>query len=163
VRLLEQVFAGLRGVLHYRVHEYAEQAGPGGQALPRFAAEAQAFAEYSPPVSSELGTLTLGADVHVDETIDYPSRDPASLGPNELPPGTLAGRTDTIVGAGTSDSFVSPHFGYDLYLTYRPPIEHLSFMASLEQVGNAVRYGESRLFLFHRDETELVLRVTATY
>jgi hypothetical protein len=163
VRLVDQLFAGVRGLLHYRVNEYAEQAGPGGEALPRFVADALLFAEYSPLVSAEHGTLTVGADIHADATIDYPSRDPASLDPDDLPPGTLGGRTDTILGAGTSDSFYNPHFGYDLYVLYQPPIEHVLFMASLEQVGNAVRYGESRLFFFHRDETELVLRVVGTY
>ncbi len=163
VRLFDQLFAGLQGALHYRAYEYAEQAGPGGEALPHYVAEVLAFAEYSPLVSPELGTLTLGADVYADETIDYASRDPASLRAADLPPGTLAGSTDTLVGAGTNDTFVSPHFGYDFYVTYRPPIEHLQVTASIEQVGNAVRYGESRVFLFHRDETELVLRLTATY
>lgn len=163
VRLLDRLFAGLQGALHYRAYEYAEQAGPGGEALPHYAAEVLAFAEYSPLVSRELGSLTLGADVYADETIDYAARDPASLRAADLPPGTLAGSTGTLLGAGSNDTFVSPHFGYDFYVTYRPPIEHLQLTASIEQVGNAVRYGESRVFLFHRDETELVLRLTATY
>jgi hypothetical protein len=162
VRLVDQLFAGLRGVLQYHAHEYAEQAGPGGEALPRVVAEMLAFAEYSPLVSPTLGTLTVGADVYADQTIDYPSRDPGQLSGSELPPGTLAERTDSFVGAGTTDTFASPHLGFDLYVVYQP-LEHLQFMASLEQAGNAVRYGESRLYLFNRDETEIALRVLATY
>jgi hypothetical protein len=163
IRLTDQLFGGLRGVLQYHAHGYAEQSGPGGEALPRVVMEALAFVEYSPLVSPSLGTLTVGADVYADQTIDYPSRDPGEISEGELPPGTLADRTDTLVGAGSTDTFSSPHFGYDLYVVYQPPIEHLQFMASLEQVGNAVRYGESRLFLFNRDETEFALRVVVTY
>jgi hypothetical protein len=163
VRVTDQLFTGLRGVLQYHAHGYAEQSGPGGEALPRVVVEALAFLEYSPLVSPSLGTLTVGADVYSDQTIDYPSRDPGQISADELPPGTLADRTDTLVGAGSTDIFSSPHFGYDLYVVYQPPFEHLQFMASLEQVGNAVRYGESRLFLFNRDETEFALRVMVTY
>jgi hypothetical protein len=161
VRLTGQLFAGLRGLLQYRAHEFAEQAGPGGQALPLLVAEALAFAEYSPIVSPELGTLTLGADVYADQTIDYASRDPGSLDANTLPPGTLDG--DDVLGAGTTDTFSSPHFGFDLYVIYQPPVEHVLLMASLEQAGNAARYGETRLYLFHRDETEVALRVLLSY
>jgi hypothetical protein len=161
VRVTGQLFAGLRGLLQYRAHEFAEQAGPGGQALPRLVAEALAFTEYSPIVSPELGTLTLGADVYADQTVDYPSRDPGSLDAGDLPPGTLDG--DDVLGAGTTDTFSSPHFGFDLYVIYQPPVEHVLLMASLEQAGNAARYGETRLYLFHRDETEVALRVLLSY
>ena len=44
-----------------------------------------------------------------------------------------------------------------------PPLEHLLFMASLEQVGSAQRYGETHVYLFHRDETELALRMIVQY
>jgi hypothetical protein len=163
VRVVDQLFTGLLGVLQYHAHDYAEQAGPGGEALPRVVAQALAFVEYSPIVSPSLGTLTVGADAYVDQVFDYPSRDPGQLSASELPPGTLAESTDTIIGSGTTDAFSNPRFGYDLYVVYQPPIEHLLFTASLEQGGNAVRYGETRLFLFHRDETELALRMQLMY
>jgi hypothetical protein len=161
VRVTGQLFAGLRGLVQYRAHQFAEQAGPGGPALPRLVAEALAFAEYSPIVSPELGTLTLGGDVYADQTIDYPSRDPGSLDAADLPPGTLD--SGDVLGAGTTDTFASPHFGFDLYVIYQPPVEHVLLMASLEQAGNAARYGETRLYLFHRDETEVALRVLLSY
>jgi hypothetical protein len=163
VRVTDQLFTGLLGILQYHAFDYAEQVGPSGEALPRVVAQGLAFVEYSPIVSPSLGTLTVGADMYVDDVIDYPSRNPADLGASELPPGTLADRTDTIIGAGSTDTFSSPHFGYDVYVVYQPPVEHLLFTASLEQAGNAVRYGESRLFFFHRDETEFALRVQLMY
>ena len=163
VRVVDQLFTGLRGVFQYHAHEYAEQSGPGGEALPQFVAEALAFAEYSPLVSATAGTVTLGADVYVDQTFDYPSRDPGSLPAEALPPGTLDARRDTILGEGTTDRFSSPQFGWDVYALYQPPIEHVLVMASLEQVGSAVRYGESRVYLLNRDETEVALRLILTY
>jgi hypothetical protein len=161
LRITGQLFAGMRGILQYHAHEYAEQAGPGGLSLPRVVGEALAFAEYSPLVSPEHGTLTIGADVYANQTIDYPSRDPGNVVGAGLPPGTLD--SDSIRGTGTTDTFSSPNVGYDLYVMYQPPIEHVLLMASLEQVGSALRYGEYRVNLFHRDETELGLRLLLTY
>jgi hypothetical protein len=163
LRLVGELFAGVRGTLHYRFHEYAEQAGPEGGTLPRFVAGLAPFVEYSPLVSDKWGTLTVGADFVGDETVDYPSRDPASIGSSQLPPGTLAGSNGSIGGAGSNDSFVTPHYGYDLYAVYAPPIPYLSFIVSLEQSGNVVRYGEPRLYFIHRDQTELALHLVATY
>jgi hypothetical protein len=120
------------------------------------------FAEYSPLVSDQWGTLTIGADLIGDETWYYPSRDPASIPSSQLPPGTLAGSDGSIAGAG-SDNYVTPHYGYDLYVAYAPPIPYLSFMVSLEQSGNVVRNGEPRLYFIHRDQTELALHLVATY
>jgi hypothetical protein len=161
LRLVDELFAGVRGTLHYRFNEYAEQAGPEGGTLPRFVVELRPFVEYSPIVSEKWGTLTLGADVAGDETIDYPSRDPASLSASELPPGTLS--ASAVSGAGSSDSFVTPHYGYDLYVVYTPPVPYLSFSVSLEQAGNVVRYGEPRLYFIHRDQTELAFHLTVAY
>jgi hypothetical protein len=163
VRVTGQLFAGLRGLVQYHAHAYAEQAGPAGAMQPRFVADVLAFTEYSPLVSQRFGTVTVGGDVYVNQTFDYPSRDPADIPASELPPGTLADNTDSILGAGTSDTFSSPNFGYDLYVLYQPPLEHLLFMASLEQVGSAQRYGETHVYLFHRDETELALRLIVQY
>jgi hypothetical protein len=163
VRLTGQLFAGLRGLVQYHAHSYAEQAGPAGAMQPRFVADALAFAEWSPLVSPKYGTLTVGGDVYVNQTFDYPSRDAATIPASDLPPGTLADNTDTFLGAGDSDSFSSPNFGYDLYVLYQPPLEHLLLMASLEQVGSAQRYGETHVYLFHRDETELALRLIVQY
>lgn len=163
VRLTGQLFAGVRGLVQYHAHAYAEQAGPAGAMQPRFVADALAFTEYSPLVSPKYGTLTVGGDIYVNQTFDYPSRDPSSIPAGALPPGTLADNTDTFLGAGRSDSFSSPNFGYDLYVLYQPPLEHLLFMASLEQVGSAQRYGETHVYLFHRDETELALRMIVQY
>jgi len=163
VRLVGALFAGIRGTLHYRFHEYAEQSGPEGGTLPRLVAELRPFAEYTPLDSEKWGTITVGADLVGDETIDYPSRDPADIAASELPPGTLAGPRGSIGGAGSSDSFVTPHYGYDLYAAYTPPIPYLSFVISLEQSGNVVRYGEPRLYFIHRDQTELVLQAVATF
>jgi hypothetical protein len=163
VRLVDELYAGLRGSLQYRFNEYAEQAGPGGGALPRFVVTLQPFVEYSPLVSKRFGKLTVGADVVGDETIYYPSRDPASIPADELPPGTLASSNGSISESGTSDSFVTPHYGYSLYAIYVPPIPYLSFSLALEQAGNVVRYGEPRLYFIHRDQTEIALRVVASY
>jgi hypothetical protein len=161
LHLIDELFAGIRGTLHYRFNEYAEQAGPQGGTLPRLVVELRPFVEYSPFVSDKWGTITVGADLHGDETIDYPSRDPANIPESELPPGTLTG--SSLSGSGSSDSFVTPHYGYDLYASYTPPIPHFSFILSLEQAGNVVRYGEPRLFFIHRDQTELALHAVATY
>lgn len=161
VRLTGQLFGGVRGVLQYHAYEYAEQAGPGGLSLPRFVAEAQVFAEYSPLVTAQHGTLTVGADVYVNQTIDYPSRDPGDLVAENLPPGTLD--AGSIRGAGTTDTFASPNFGYDVYLLYQPPIEHVLLMASIGQVGGAMRYGEYRVSFLNRDETELSVGLLLTY
>jgi hypothetical protein len=163
LRLVGELFAGVRGTLHYRFHEYAEQAGPEGGTLPRFVVELRPFIEYSPLVSDQWGTLTVGANLIGDETLHYPSRDPASISSSQLPPGTLAGSNDSIAGSGSSDSLVEPHYGYDVYAVYKPPIPYLSFIASLEQSGNVVRYGEPRLYFIHRDQTEFSLRLVATY
>jgi hypothetical protein len=162
VQLVSTLFAGVRGSLHYRFHEYAEQAGPGGGTLPRFVVGLAPFIEYSPLVSDKWGTITVGADLMGDETIDYPSRDPADIAASQLPPGTLA--SDGSIGrSGGSDSFVTPHYGYDVYAAYKPPIPYLSFSVSLEQSGNVVRYGEPRLYFIHRDQTELVLQAAASF
>ena len=161
LRLVGQLYVGLRGTLHYRFHEYAEQAGSEGGALPRFVAEALAFVEYWPLVSKKWGALALGAQLSGGETVDYPSLDPGSVDESQLPPGTLA--ADDLSGAGDSDSLVTPHYGYALYVSYVPPIPHLSFTVSLEQSGSAVRYGEPRLYFVHRDETELALRLSASF
>jgi hypothetical protein len=163
VRLVGELYAGVRGTLHYRLYEYAEQAGPEGATLPRFVAELQPFVEYSPLVSDRWGTVTVGADLMGDETVHYPSRDPASITSEQLPPGTLTAANGGLAGSGSSDSFVTPHYGYDLYAVYAPPIPYLSFVASLEQSGNVVRYGEPRLYFIHRDQTELALHLVATY
>jgi len=161
LRLVDQLFVGLRGTLHYRFHEYAEQAGSEGGTLPRFVAEALAFVEYWPLVSKTWGALALGAQVTGGATVDYPSLDPGSIDEAELPPGTLT--ADDLGGAGDSDSYVSPHYGYALYASYVPPIPHLSFTVSLEQAGSAVRYGEPRLYFIHRDQTEVGLRLSASF
>jgi hypothetical protein len=163
VRVVGQLFAGVRGLAQYHAHAYAEQAGLAGATQPRFVVDGLAFTEYSPLVSPKYGTLTVGGDIYVNQTFDYPSRDPASIPASDLPQGTLADNTDTFLGAGSSDSFSSPNFGYDLYVLYQPPLEHLLFMASLEQVGSAQRYGETHVYLFHRDETELALRMIVQY
>lgn len=163
VRLTGQLFAGVRGLVQYHAHTYAEQAGLAGATQPRFVVDGLAFTEYSPLVSPRYGTLTVGGDIYVNQTFDYPSRDPASIPAGDLPQGTLADNTDTFLGAGSSNSFSSPNFGYDLYVLYQPPLEHLLFMASLEQVGSAQRYGETHVYLFHRDETELALRMIVQY
>jgi hypothetical protein len=161
VRLTGQLFAGLRGILQYYAYDYAEQAGLGGLTLPRFVAEAQTFAEYSPLVSAEHGTLTFGADVYVNQTIDYPSGDPGDVVALNLPPGTLD--ADSIRGAGSTDTFSSPNLGFDVYMLYQPPIEHVLLTASIGQIGGAMRYGEYRVNLFNRDETELAVGVLLTY
>jgi hypothetical protein len=158
---VDELFAGARATLHYRFNEYAEQAGPEGGTLPRFVVELRPFVEYSPIVSEAWGTLTLGADLVGDETIDYPSRDPDTLSASELPPGTLS--SASVSGSGSSDSFVTPHYGYDLYVIYTPPVPYLSFSVSLEQAGNVVRYGEPRLYFIHRDQTELAFHLALTY
>jgi hypothetical protein len=163
LHLVDQLFAGVRGTLHYRFHEYAEQAGPEGGTLPRFVIALQPFIEYSPLVSDRWGTLTVGADLSGDETVRYPARDPESITASQLPPGTLAASNGSIGGSGGSESYVTPHYGYDLYAVYAPPIPYLTFIASLEQAGNVVRYGEPRLYFIHRDQTEFALRLVATY
>jgi len=163
VEPIEDLVTGLRGRLHYRFHEYAEQAGPGGATLPRFVVELTPFVEYSPPIPKQWGAVTVGADLHGDETIDYPSRDPGSIPADQLPPGTLSTANGSIAESGSSDSYVTPHYGYDLYVVYTPPIPHVSFSLSLEQAGNVVRYGEPRLYFLHRDQTEIALRVVGTY
>jgi len=161
LRLVDELFAGMRGTLHYRFNEYAEQAGPEGGTLPRFVVELRPFVEYSPVLPEKWGTLTFGADLAWDETIDYPSRDPRDLSASELPPGTLT--ASRVSGSGSSDSFVTPHYGYDLYVVYTPPVPYLSFSVSLEQAGNVVRYGEPRLYFIHRDQTELAFQLAVTY
>ena len=129
LRLVDELFAGVRGTLHYRFNEYAEQAGPEGGTLPRFVVELRPFVEYSPIVSETWGALT----------------------------------ASTVSGSGSSDSFVTPHYGYDLYVIYAPPVPYLSFSVSLEQAGNVVRYGEPRLYFVHRDQTELAFHLAVTY
>ncbi|MEY4545417.1 MAG: hypothetical protein RL685_1612 [Pseudomonadota bacterium] len=161
LRIWGQLVAGVRGTVHYRFHEYAEQAGPGGGTLPRLVVSARPFVEYSPLSSERWGRLTLGADLYGDETVDYPSRDPATLGAATLPPGTLS--ASRLNGANSSDSFVTPHYGHDLYAVYTFPNRHVSVVLSLEQNGNVVRYGEPRLYFIHRDQTELALQVSANY
>ncbi len=161
LRIWDQLVAGARGTVHYRFHEYAEQAGPGGATLPRLVVSARPFVEYTVLASERWGTLTFGGDLYGDETLDYPSRDPDTLSAAELPPGTLTAAS--LRGAGSSDSFLTPHFGYDLYGVYTLPNRHLSVVLSLEQNGNVVRYGEPRLYFIHRDQTELVLAVSGNY
>lgn len=161
LRLADALVAGVRGTVHYRFHEYAEQAGPGGVALPRLIVSARPFIEYSVLRSEQWGTLTFGGDVYGDETLHYPSRDPDTIGAAALPPGTLT--ADDIRGAGSSDSYVTPHYGYDLYAVYVVPNRHLAVVLSLEQNGNVVRYGEPRLYFIHRDQTELALAVSGNF
>ena len=60
VQIAGRFYAGLVGLLQYRFHEYAEQAGPGGGTLPRFILEGQAFAEWSPTLPDRYGGLTAG-------------------------------------------------------------------------------------------------------
>jgi hypothetical protein len=163
VQLTGAFYAGLVGVLQYRWHEYAEQAGPGGGTLPRFIVEGLAFAEWSPLVSERYGNLTAGLALVADETVHHSGRDPGSLAPGDLPPGTLAAGDDVVQSRG-AETFVSPHYGYQLYLTYAPPVPaNLTLTASLEQAGSVLSNGEPRLYFVHRDQTEVVLRATATF
>lgn len=161
VNIVDQLFAGGRGVLQYRFHEYAEQAGPGGGTLPRFVAEAQLFVEYSPIVSARYGTLTVGADTYFSETVDYPARDPRTITAAALPPGTLDPGGGSI-GAGGATTFAGPGYGFDLYATYAPR-PYLMFTASLEQGGSVLSNGGPHVYLFNRDETAVGLRATAIY
>lgn len=162
LRVWDQLVAGARGIVHYRFHEYAEQAGPGGATLPRLVLSARPFVEYTVLDGLQgLGTLTFGASLYGDQTFDYPARDPADLGAEELPPGTLT--ASDVRGAGSSDSFLDPHYGYALYGVYTLPNRHLSVVLSLEQNGSVVRYGEPRLYFIHRDQTELVLALVGNY
>lgn len=161
LRLSDALVAGARGTVHYRFHEYAEQAGPGGVTLPRLVVSARPFVEYTVLRSERWGTLTFGGDVYGDETLHYPSRDPDTISAAALPPGTLS--AESIRGAGSSDSYVTPHYGYDLYGVYLLPNRHLFVVLSLEQNGNVVRYGEPRLYFIHRDQTELALAVGGNF
>lgn len=166
-----RVACGLRGVLQYRFHEYAEQAGPGGRTLPRLVVEALAFVEYSPLVSRTLGALTLGADAYGYESVDYPARAQGSFDGVTLPAGVELD-PDATSGAQASDVYAAPHYGYDLYVNYVPPIalgrsdarvDNFAFTASLSQGGNVLRNGEPRIFFFNRDETVLAFKIAARY
>jgi hypothetical protein len=165
---IARIACGLRGVLQYRFHEYAEQAGPGGGTLPRFVAEALAFVEYTPLESRELGVLTVGADAYGYESVDYPAREQGGLAGVTLPQGVDLD-PDATGGAEASDVYAAPHYGYDLYVNYVPPIalgqgrDNFAFTASLEQGGNVLRNGEPRIFFFNRDETVLAFKVAARY
>lgn len=166
---IARLACGLRGVLQYRFHEYAEQAGPGGRTLPRFVAEALAFVEYSPLVSASLGTLTLGADAYGYESVDYPARPQGSFDDVTLPDGVVVDPEATS-GAQASDVYAAPNYGYDLYVNYVPPLalggdgaNNFALTASLSQGGNVLRNGEPRIFFFNRDETVLAFKIAARY
>jgi hypothetical protein len=167
---LARLACGLRGVLQYRFHEYAEQAGPGGRTLPRFVVEGLAFVEYSPIVSPSLGTLTVGADVYGYESVDYPARGQGSLDGVTLPDGVELD-PDATSGDSASETYAAPHYGYDLYVNYVPRIalspsssvDNFALTASLSQGGNVLRNGEPRVFFFNRDETVLAFKIAARY
>ncbi|MET0409657.1 MAG: hypothetical protein ABW217_00105 [Polyangiaceae bacterium] len=168
---IARLACGLRGVLQYRLHEYAEQAGPGGRTLPRFVVEGLVFVEYSPLVSTSLGTLTLGADAYGYESVDYPARPQGSFSDVTLPDGVEVDPAATS-GAQASDVYAAPHYGYDLYVNYVPPLAlgrddasagNFALTASLSQGGNVLRNGEPRVFFFNRDETVLAFKVAARY
>jgi hypothetical protein len=168
---ITRLACGVRGVLQYRLHEYAEQAGPGGRTLPRFVVEGLVFLEYSPLVSASLGTLTLGADTYAYESVDYPARPQGSFVDITLPDGVEVDPTATS-GAQASDVYAAPHYGYDLYVNYVPPLAlgtdaasggNFALTASLSQGGNVLRNGEPRVFFFNRDETVLAFKIAARY
>jgi hypothetical protein len=169
LELVPRVACGLRGVLQYRFHEYAEQSGPGGRTLPRFVVEGLVFIEYSPLVSASLGTLTLGADAYGYESVDYPARPQGSFDDVTLPDGVEVDPEATS-GAQASDVYAAPHYGYDLYVNYVPPLalggdgaNNFALTASLSQGGNVLRNGEPRVFFFNRDETVLAFKIAARY
>jgi hypothetical protein len=68
-------------------------------------------------------------------------------------------------GSAASDIYTVPQYGYDLYVSYVPPIEEVSlaFTIALEQGANVLRGGEPRVFFFHRDETLLSFTLTGRY
>jgi hypothetical protein len=164
LQLYDQLYFGLTGILQYRFHKYAEQAGPSGGTLPRFVAAGLAFLEYSPLASKTFGTVTVGGDFYGYEVVDYPAIDQDSLTETELPAGVNLPEEDRT-GSQASDVYSAPQYGYDLYVAYTAPIEEVSLTLSisLEQGANVIRGGEPRVFFFHRDETVLAFTLTGRY
>ena len=162
LRLVDTLYFGLTGILQYRFHKYAEHAGLDAGTLPRFVAAGLAFLEYSPLTSTTYGTLTLGGDFYGYETVDYPALKQDSIDQLDLPQGVKLDPQDTQ-GAQASNVYLDPQYGYDLYITYVPPIQNFAFTVSLEQGANVIRGGEPRIFFFHRDETTLAFTLTGRY
>lgn len=165
VRLFDQVFFGLTGVFQYRFHKYAERAGYAeGGTLPRVVLAGLSFLEYTPLASKTFGSLTVGGDIYGYEIVHYPSHSQASVEQVSLPQGVSV-RGEDLIGDQASTVHVSQQYGYDLYLTYVPPLpdHNLALTVSWEQGGRVLRDGVVNMFGFHRDETTLAFTLTARY
>ncbi len=140
--IIDQLYVAAAGLIQWRGHEFAEQAGPQGGTLPRFVFVGQLALEYLVGLG-DLGTLTIGADINGSETVDYPAR-------------------DSFQSENSDAVFVRPGYGYDFYVTW-VPLPFLSAGVAWEQGGNVVRNGIVNTFFFHRDETRLAFSLTARY
>jgi hypothetical protein len=80
LRLIDELYFGLTGIMQYRFHKFAEEGGPGGRTLPRFVVAGLAVLEYSPLASKTFGTLTLGGDFYGYEVVDYPAGSRLAVG-----------------------------------------------------------------------------------
>lgn len=164
LRTIDELYVGVTGLMQYRFHKYAERAGPGGTTLPRFVVAGLVLLEYSPLKSKTYGTLTIGGDFYGYEIVNYPARGQDSIEELDLPPGVEGINPEDLVGSQASDVYVHQQYGYDVYLSYVPPVvDFLSFTVSLEQGGNVLRDGVVNMFAFHRDETTLAFTLTGRY
>jgi hypothetical protein len=123
--------------LQYRFHKYAEQYGPNGGLLTQYQVATALLVDYALADFGEAwGRMDAGGGVSWAWQNTYDSID-----------GHDAWRQD---------------YGWDVYLFYTPRA-WLSMGVSLEQGAPVLRDGRVNTVLFHRDETELVFTVQATY
>ena len=160
IPIIPSLTFGVIGLGQYRFHKYAEQAGQQGGTLPRVVLAGLTFLEYSPLQSQTFGTLTLGADFYGYHNVDYPARSQDTFQRGGVP---IPIRDEDLDGEVASDVYQSESFGYDVYLTYLPPVPYFALTVAWEQGAPLIRDGVTYFRAFNRDETTVSVTLTARY
>lgn len=136
VKVLGDLYFGFTGLLEYRWHEFAEQAGLQGGMNTQAVMAAQGAFEYNVMQHKKWGVLVLGVDAYGGVNFEYANRD--------------------------GDRANLPFFGWDLYAQY-VPFPSLAVGLSLEQGEPVFQSGAWRVQFFDRETTQFSLAVTGRY
>ena len=144
IALTPDLLMGFDGMVQYRNHQYAERAGLHGGMNTKYAARTGVLVEYALPLSDLMdGRLAMGLYGSTTWRNRYLS-------------------IDEHVSNTSSAALWLQDYGWEAYIEYTP-VPSLTVALSAEQGGNVLRSGIVNTFFAHRDETDVVLRLTGRY
>jgi hypothetical protein len=150
---IEGLSVGLSPHFRYRFHGTALRHG--GSANVQYDTGVHVDADYTLALG-KFGDLTAGFSTGTVWVHKYDAPSNADIAADDL----ISGSATASLPNDTEQTFQT--YDYEVHLAYTP-LPYASLSVGLEQGGGVLRNGVVNTFLFHRDETQLVVSLSGSY